>query len=352
MNMKKLTIFISLALMVSVVSAQSNLDSLHTVINNELNQSTTDLEGKIRSLSTDLSASTTQKQTELDNLRTETNTQLTTSLSTLKEELRDELSKEVSSLQSSITKERDRVKSLNDTIASLRAQLSGGLTMIDSEVDDLSTTLNATNSELGAIKVAGEQSDKSTHEHLTYLFAAICILLLLVILVYWLTHKKHGSVRSELGDAKADLKEQINTANTDFAEKLAKTLSELPKPVEGGDNAGSPADNQGLILDFAQQIASMENNIWHLPEDDKVRKRIEKATKKMRDTFKSLGYEMPNLMDTEVSDNQIIEIKNRAEDLSLQTGKVIICRVAKPLILLNGKMVQKPVVDIKENSEN
>jgi len=344
--MKKLISFITLALTVIVASAQPNLDSLHTVINNELKQTTTGLETQISTVSTDLSASKTQQQAELNNLRTETNTQLTTFLSALKDQLRDELSKEVRSLNSLISKESKRTKALNDTIASLRAHFSGDLSMIDSEVATLNTSLSETNDQLDDVKDAGEQSDKVTHDRLIYLLGAICIILLLIMVVYWLSLKKHTTVQSDLAEAKGQLQEQINTANADFAEKLSKTLSELPKPDNGG-----PADNQGLILDFAQQIASMENNIWHLPEDDKVRKRIEKATKKMRDTFKSLGYDMPNLMGTEVSDNQIIEIKNRGEDPSLPAGKVIICRVAKPLILFNNKMRQKPVVDIKENTE-
>jgi len=343
--MKKLITIISLALTVSVASAQPNLDSLHTVINGELKQATTGLETQISSVSTYLSASKTQQQAELNKLRTETNAQLTTSLSTLKDQLRDELSKGVRSLKSLISKENKRTRALNDTIESLRAQLSDDLTMIDSEVANLNTSLSETNDQLDDLKDAGEQSDKAAHEHLIYLLGAICIILLLIMVVYWLSLKKHTTGQSDLAEAKGQLQEQINTANADFAEKLAKTLSELPNPDKGG------LASQGLILDFAQQIASMENNIWHLPEDDKVRRRIEKATKKMRDTFKSLGYDMPNLMGTEVSDNQIIEIKNRGEDPSLPEGKVIICRVAKPLILFNDKMMQKPVVDIKENTE-
>jgi hypothetical protein len=352
MQMEKLITLITLALTVGVACAQSNLDSLHTVINNELKQTTTGLENQIQSVSTDLSAlssSKTQQQEELNTLRDETD-QFNTSLSTLKEGLTKELNEEVRSLKSTISKE---TKALHDTITSLRAKISDRLKMIGSEVDELSTTLSTTNNQLGAVKDAGEQNDKSTHEQLTYILAAISILLLLVIVVYWLTHKKHENVRSEIGDAKADLEEQINTANADFAEKLLEAINKLPKPEEGGDSAPSPLDNQGLILDFAQQIASMENNIWHLPEDDRVRKRIERATKKMRETFMSLGYEMPKLMGTEVSDNQIIEIKNRAEDSSLPAGKVIICRVAKPLVLFEGKMItgQRPIVDVKENTE-
>tara|TARA_B110001469_G_scaffold126636_1_gene144845 strand:- start:5023 stop:6060 length:1038 start_codon:yes stop_codon:yes gene_type:complete len=345
MQMEKLITLITLALTVGVACAQSNLDSLHTVINNELKQTTTGLENQIQSVSTDLSAlssSKTQQQEELNTLRDETD-QFNTSLSTLKEGLTTELNEEVRSLKSTISKE---TKALHDTITSLRAKISDRLKMIGSEVDELSTTLSTTNNQLGAVKDAGEQNDKSTHEQLTYMLAAICILLLLVIVVYWLTHKKHGNVRSEIGDAKADLEEQINTANADFAEKLAQTLSELPKPDDGG------LASQGLILDFAQQIASMENNIWHLPEKDRVRRRIEKSTKSMRDTFKSLGYDMPKLLGTEILDGQALDIRNLNEDPSIEKGKRVVTLVAKPQVLFNGKTIQTPIIDIAENTED
>jgi len=349
--MKKLITLITLALTVSVASAQK-LDSLHTVINNELKQRAAGLETQISSVSSELSASETKQKNELNKLRSETNTQLTTSLGTLKNELREELSKEVSSLQSTIKKERNKTRALNDSIALLKAQITGGLTMIDSEVDGLSSSLTETKQELGAVKENGDLNNKTTHEYLMYLMAAIGVLLLLVMVVYWLTHKKHGSVSSDLVDAKADLKAQINTANADFAEKLAKTLSELPKPGEGGDSAPSPADNQGLILDFAQQIASMENNIWHLPEDDRVRKRIEKATQKMRNTFKSLGYDMPNLLGTEILDGQAVDIGDSNEDSSIEPGKKVVSKVVKPQVLFNGKTIQRPKFDIIENTED
>ena len=116
-------------------------------------------------------------------------------------------------------------------------------------------------------------------------------------------------------------------------------MNKLPKPGEAGETSESPEDNQGLILDFAQQIASMENNIWHLPEGDGVKKRIERAIKKMRATFKSLGYDMPKLLGTEVSDNQILEINadypsvetivlgsidgSVNDDVNVETGRLI-----------------------------
>ena len=350
-KMKKIIILLSLAFFTGGVGAQSSLDSLHTLVKDELKVSSADLGGQINSLSSELSASSSQQQAAMNDLQAK-NALLEESLTALASELRRELNKEVTRLKRSLEVERNKTQSIKDSIASLKAQMLGDLTMMDSEVNELNTSLSATNEVLGDVKTTGEQVNKTTKERLTYLLAAICILLLLVIVVYVITNKNHGSARTELVDAKAHLEGQISSANADFAEKLAKTLSELPNlGVEKGSSQ-NPADNQGLILDFAQQIASMENNIWHLPEDDKVRKRIERATKKMRDTFMSLGYEMPKLLGTEIMDGQVIDIRNLKEDPDVEKGKRFVIVVAKPQVLFKGKTIQKPTVDIAENTED
>ena len=225
---------------------------------------------------------------------------------------------------------------------------------MNSQLDSLDSGLGDANKQLETTQQSSELARQEIKGNVLYLLGAICIILILIIVVYWLTHKKHNTAQNEIADAKTHLEEQINIANADFAEKLLEAMNKLPKPGEAGDTSQNPEDNQGLILDFAQQIASMENNIWHLPEGDGVRKRIERATKKMRDTFKSLGYDMPKLLGTEVSDNQIIEIKNRKEDLSIPAGKVIISKIIKPQVLYNNKTIPgvRLVVDVIENLEN
>jgi hypothetical protein len=261
---------------------------------------------------------------------------------------------EVSALSSLIKAQNKEMAKLNGSIVSLKDQLDGNLTKMNSQLDSLDSGLGDANKQLETTQQSSELARQDIKDNVLYLLGAICIILILIIVVYWLTHKKHTTAQNEIADAKTHLEEQINTANADFAEKLLEAMNKLPKPGEAGDASQNPEDNQGLILDFAQQIASMENNIWHLPEGDGVRKRIERATKKMRATFKSLGYDMPKLLGTEVSENQIIEIKNRKEDLSIPAGKVIISKIIKPQVLYNNKMIPgvRLVVDVIENLEN
>ena len=352
--MKKQIIFITLALTVSLAYAQSSLDSLHTVINDDVKQTMRVLENQIDSYNAELSNNNSQQQASIKSLEDKTNLILVDSLTAIRLELSNLVEKEVSALSSLIKAQNKEMAKLNGNIVSLKDQLDGNLTKMNSQLDSLDSGLGDANKQLETTQQSSELARQGIKDNVLYLLGAICIILILIIVVYWLTHKKHTTAQNEIADAKTHLEEQINTANADFAEKLLEAMNKLPKPGEAGDASQNPEDNQGLILDFAQQIASMENNIWHLPEGDGVRKRIERATKKMRDTFKSLGYDMPKLLGTEVSENQIIEIKNRKENLSIPAGKVIISKIIKPQVLYNNKMIPgvKLIVDVIQNTEN
>jgi hypothetical protein len=104
---------------------------------------------------------------------------------------------------------------------------------------------------------------------------------------------------------------------------------------------------------MAKQVVFLENNIWKLPEDERMRKRVERSTSKIRATFESLGYEMPKLLGTEIFENQQIDVDNeKEEDPSVPLGKEIICFVNKAQILFEGKTISRPSVKVKINPEN
>lgn len=338
--MKKIVTLLMIIFIVNNVNGQSEIDTSQKVFQVKLNEELSLSDQNLESFQNTLSQLISDRDNELKELRIEMSN-ITKELKQLRKKLGSQTSKS-KSIESALNSYNIQLSAIKDSTKQIR----------DSVFDNIGTlqsSLSETSDEIEDVQMQTEKSTKAMQERLTYLFVAIALIILLLIAVYWINGKRNNNVRSELGNAKAGLEAQINHANADFAEKLERTLSELSHA--GEDGVSNPQDNQGLILDFAQQIASMENNIWHLPEDDRVRKRIERATKKMRDTFMSLGYEMPKLMGTELSDNQVIEIKNSREDSTIPPGKRIIIKIVKPLILFNGKMVQRPAVDIKENTE-
>jgi len=338
--MKKVITFLVAIFIVSSVQGQSATDSLVEVFQNQLNDAWSLRNQKLDSIQKQWNQSLLEKDKEIEALRNQ-NSSIIEDLKKVNERLGWQYARS-KGIEAALNKYNIELSAIKDSTKQIR----------DSVFDDIGTlqnSLSETSNEIEDVQTKSDKSNKLMQERLTYLFAAIALIILLLLILYWISGKRNNSVRSELSNAKAGLEAQINNANADFAEKLERTLSELSNPAE--DGVSNLQDNQGLILDFAQQIASMENNIWHLPDNDRVRKRIERATKKMRDTFMSLGYEMPKLLGTKVTDNQTIEIKNRSEDSTIPVGSRVITKIVKPLILFNGKMIQKPTVDIKENSE-
>lgn len=339
--MKKVITFLATILIVSSVQGQSATDSLVEVFQNQLNDAWSLSNQKFDSIQKKWNQILLEKDKEIEALRNQ-------NLSII-----EDLKKVNEKIGWQYARSKDIEAALNEYNIELSAIKDSTKQIRDSVFDNIGTlqnSLSETSNEIENVQTKSDKSNKLVQERLTYLFAAIALIILLLLVLYWISGKRNNSVRSELNNAKAGLEAQINNANAEFAEKLERTLSELSNATE--DGASNLQDNQGLILDFAQQIASMENNIWHLPDNDRVRKRIERATKKMRDTFISLGYEMPKLLGTNVTDNQTIEIKNRSEDSTIPAGSRVITKIVKPLILFNGKMIQKPTVDIKENSED
>ena len=338
--MKKVITFLAAILIVSSVQGQSATDSLVEVFQNQLNDAWSLRNQKFDSIQKQWNQSLLEKDKEIEALRNQ-NSSIIEDLKKVNEKLGWQYARS-KDIEAALNKYNIELSAIKDSTKQIR----------DSVFDNIGTlqnSLSETSNEIENVQTKSDKSNKLMQERLTYLFAAIALIILLLLVLYWISGKRNNSVRSELNNAKAGLEAQINNANAEFAEKLERTLSELSNTTE--DGASNLQDNQGLILDFAQQIASMENNIWHLPDNDRVRKRIERATKKMRDTFMSLGYEMPKLLGTEVTDNQIIEIKHSSEDSTIPAGKSIITKIVKPLILFNGNMVQRPVVDVKINTE-
>ena len=99
----------------------------------------------------------------------------------------------------------------------------------------------------------------------------------------------------------------------------------------------------------ADEIITMENNIYHMDPGTRGLSKIVRAIKNLRNSFHAKGYQIHMLLDTEYKEGDIIEIENETFDENIEQGKKIIWRVSKPRIDFEGKMIQRPKVEIKYN---
>lgn len=340
--MKKILLCLTISLVISNLYGQGVTDSLKILKDNSVRESDFETERYMDSIEQDLRLLISDNHRVMDTLHGE--------FLKLKEHL-GQLSEILALLELKSESNKSTIISVDNELSALNDNTLIIKNEVFSSLDTVLTELNSTRSKVEVVRSNSETGIKKTTQRLTYLFTIVGCAVFLFIVLYLLNRKKNNDVSGDLNTAVVDLELKINYAMVGFAENLEKTLSKLLDSRRIENAVEGPQDNRILIFDFAQQIANLENNIWTLPEGDRVRKRVERATKKMRDTCMSLGYEIPELLGSEVTENQIIEIKSRTENPDLNPGQIVIVRVLKPLILYNGKMEQRPIVDVQEKLE-
>ena len=119
--MKKLLIFITLALtsISTYAQTETKLDSLHTVINSEVNKTTRGLGEQIILINTDLKANKVQQQEALKSLGDVTKSMIGDSLGAVRTQLSNLVKKEVSALSSLIKAQNKEMDKLNVSIVSV-----------------------------------------------------------------------------------------------------------------------------------------------------------------------------------------------------------------------------------------
>ena len=99
----------------------------------------------------------------------------------------------------------------------------------------------------------------------------------------------------------------------------------------------------------ADEITTMENNIYHMDPETRGLNRIVRAIKNLRNNYRTMGYDIPVLLGVEWKEGDKMEIIAELPDESIEKGKKIITRVVTPRIDFKGEMIQRPKVEIKYN---
>ena len=99
----------------------------------------------------------------------------------------------------------------------------------------------------------------------------------------------------------------------------------------------------------ADEITTMENNIYHMDPETRGLSKIVRAIRNLRNNYKVMGYEIPILLGVEWKEGDIIEIIAELPDENIEKGKRIITRVVTPRIDFKGEMIQRAKVELKSN---
>ena len=144
------------------------------------------------------------------------------------------------------------------------------------------------------------------------------------------------------------LQDQIRQQSLSNTQNLVLTMEKIGTFINSQPVISEEPDHS-LVIEFAKHLASIENNLFYMDQDDRDVKRISRAVQRLHDLLKSKEYIITPLLGQDYKEGWIIEIDRYERDESLPQGKQIIFNIVKPEILYKGIQIQRAKIDVKYN---
>ena len=221
-----------------------------------------------------------------------------------------------------------------------------------------SVFLSANNSIIANVEEAGQKIDTNASKLNTVesklidslssfsqaLLASIVILLLLIAFLFYRLinlKSKTVSIQQKASELESRLEHEVSVAS----DNLLKAIQSIK--VNTGPNADN--DNHTIVLEFADQIVKMENTLYNMDPTQRGYKHIKRSLDKMHDTLQTMNYEVSRLLGSKIVEGQIIEIKDRKTDETIESEDLIVFTVNKSEVFYKGKQIQRAEVGVKYN---
>ena len=229
--------------------------------------------------------------------------------------------------------------SLENKIDSAKYNINSNTTQLVSDAENITNILGTIeNQGINIQTTSGKVEKNNLYILLSFLLGFL--LLLTCIVIYKLTSKNKTNISSTKGDIKNILKLDNDLKN--ILEKHTQLLEQ-----DKGEN--SEDETLKSVKMVADEITTMENNIYQMDPETRGLKKIVRAIRNLRNNYKVMGYDIPVLLGNEFNDGDIMEVKADMPDEKIEKGKRIITRIVSPRIDYKGKMIQRAKVELKSN---
>lgn len=259
----------------------------------------------------------------------------------MKQEFIDIMDKKASSEDlESIKKSLESIKkSLENKIEAANSNINENAALLDSareNIGDIQATLD--NQADNIQTTSGKVEKNNLYILLSFLLGIL--LLLTCFVIYKLTSKNKINISSTKDDIKTILKLDNDLKN------ILENHTQLLEKDKGGN---SEEETLKAVKMVADEITTMENNIYLMDPETRGLKKIVRAIRNLRNNYKVMGYDIPFLLGNEFNDGDIMEIKGEMPSEKIEKGKRIITRIVSPRIDYKGKMIQRAKVQLTSN---
>jgi hypothetical protein len=228
--------------------------------------------------------------------------------------------------------------SLENKIDAANSNINSNTVKLVSDDENITNILATLNDQGIDIQTTSGKVEKN-NLYILLSFLLGLMLLISCIVIYKLTSKNKTNISSTKGAIKEILKLDNDLKNL------------LEKEAAGKQDKGGNSEEETLksVKMVADEITTMENNIYQMDPHTKGLNRIVRAIKNLRNNYKVMGYDIPVLLGNEFNDGDIMEVIADMPDEKIEKGKRIITRIVSPRIDHKGKMIQKAKVELKSN---
>lgn len=223
----------------------------------------------------------------------------------------------------------------------LRSNLSKNSISLDSFNVNVLSNKNTIRTQANNVEITNKKVEQNNQYILIGLLIAL-ILLIISFIIYKITNNNKKKI--------------VNTNNSleeiiDLDKNLIQITEQQSEIIRKHLGKGGSSDDETLksVKMVADEITTMENNIFYMDKSTRGLKKIVRAITNLRNNFRIMGYEIPVLLGTEWTEGDIIEVVAEIPDESIEEGKKIITKVNTPRIDKGGVMIQRAKVEIKYN---
>lgn len=267
-------------------------------------------------------------------------------ISTLKKE-NYALVLKVSALESKLTStNRDIIKAQQEICAnvdSIKETAAINTSSIKQTADKLGIKLMKQNKELTS-SISNVSSSLSNK--ILWIILFIAILFVVVISYVVLARKKNNNTDNSIRLLK-DAQKNLESQTVKLDNQLIKILEQKMKN-ESESRAIDAEPDHSLPLKVAEEIVRIQNNIDRMDPTDKNVGRLNKALDRIKTSFTAYGYEIVDMRGQDYTDNIPFEVRF-IPDYEIEEGKRIISGMDRLMVRYNGKMIQAPILAVRQN---
>ena len=265
-------------------------------------------------------------------------------------QIKAESLKQQKALISKITEQDEQhqlqIKTLNDEIKVLEAQLQESIKAHAQIVEKLNQ-LNKTTADTTA--TINDSIATRTIAALIGLFLALA----LIAASYFLLRKRQNQSSEDLSsqvklalDNVRQTEENIVKSDIQLADRLHEVLIQLKEQAKVTPMVQQNSEpDHSLPLKLADEIHRMRKRLAALPEDTKGLKPLSKSLERLEDELSEQGYEIIDHTGTEYIENMSIKAQVIPSD-ELENGQSIITKVIVPQVNFNGVMIRMADVEV------